>query len=48
MYWLLTSAGKIFSRGRYVDDVGKKKKKKYCPQNFMDFMVGIKVDTVEC
>lgn len=26
----------------------KKKKKKYCPQNFMDFMVGIKVDIVEC
>ena len=28
MYWLLTSAGKIFSGGRYEDDVGKKNKKK--------------------
>ena len=36
MCWLLTSAGKIFSGGRYEDDVGKKNKKKnkeekYCP-----------------
>lgn len=28
MCWLLTSAGKIFSGGRYEDDVGKKNKKK--------------------